>query len=544
MKKVFLLGCMVWSLTFCTQKKEPVVVTVGDYTVGLKAYKQRVQTYLEHSVAKDNLIVRKQVAQNMAHEILLRYYDDNRAIDENSEYKKEQAWAHKEMVLGYLKDQQVYAKISVTDAEVRKAYKRSREKIAARHLYAPTLERAKELYKKLHAGASWDSLASEVFTDSTLRHNGGFLGYFSGGDMDPAFEDTAFALKVGVISQPVKTAHGYSIIRVEDKKPFPVITENEYLNRKQAQERLLKISKKAVYEKKFIESVFDKQALSFNQQGMTTLLGYLQPLSGNSESLPHKQQVLSYKELTWNVDDALAKIGEIPAFHRPQIHNIAGLEAVLKSLLVQSALLEKAKEFGYDQAADVLRAENNAKMHIFLKYKIKEVLNNYTVPDSTLKKYYDTHIEAFNKPRKLNVKEILAETFNAVLPLKARLLKGESFGELAKKYSLRKWSANRNGEIGLSDWKRFGMLKNRFWKAPLNQVIGPVKTSSFYGLFKVIKKVEAQPAAFLDVREKVVRMYEKENEQSIVFAYLGKIYKKVNVTYNEKLIRFFNLDPQ
>ena len=96
------------------------------------------------------------------------------------------------MILGYLKDQQVYAKIKVTDTEVRGAYKRSKDKIAVRHLYAPTLARARDLYRKIKNGASWDSLAAEVFTDSTLKNNGGYLGCFSGGDMDPAFEDEAF----------------------------------------------------------------------------------------------------------------------------------------------------------------------------------------------------------------------------------------------------------------------------------------------------------------------------------------------------------------
>ncbi len=542
MKKVLVFGCLLLSLTFCARKEEPVIVTVGDYSVGLKAYKSRVRAYLENSVAKDNLIVRKQIAQNMVHEILLKHYDDNEQIEQNPEYRKEQEWAKKEMILGYLKDRQVYARIKISDAEIRKAYKRSRDKIAARHLYAPTLEKAGDLYQKLQNGASWDSLARTVFTDSTLKSNGGYLGYFSGGDMDPAFEDTAFALKPGEISKPVKTAQGYSIIRVEDKKPAPVITENEYLNKKKAEERLLRISKKAAYEKKFLESVFDRNALSFDKNGLEALLRYLQSRLIDKELSDKDQMLLKYKDQHWNIGQAVARIDAIPAFHRPNIRSLKNLKDVLKSLLVQDILMKKAVKLGYDRAPAVIKTEQNAAMHVFLKYKIKEILKAYSPADSALRKYYETHLEAFNMPRMLNVREIITGSFQSALQLKARILKGESFGLLAKKFSLRKWSAQRNGEIGLSDWKRFGMLREKFWKAPLNRLLGPLKAGDFYGLFKVLQKVDAHPANFTDVREKIAGMYKKENEQSIVFAYLGKIYKKVHIKYNDKLIRYFVLD--
>jgi len=79
--------------------------------------------------------------------------------------------------------------------------------------------RAQEVLERLRAGEAFAAVAEEVSEDPGSRANGGDLGYFRRGQMVPAFEEAAFSLEPGTLSEPVRTPYGFHIIRVEDRKP-------------------------------------------------------------------------------------------------------------------------------------------------------------------------------------------------------------------------------------------------------------------------------------------------------------------------------------
>ena len=78
---------------------------------------------------------------------------------------------------------------------------------------------AEEIAKKAKAGADFAALAKQYSEDESNNTNGGDLDYFGRGRMVAEFEQAAFAMKPGEISNPVKTAFGFHIIKVVDNKP-------------------------------------------------------------------------------------------------------------------------------------------------------------------------------------------------------------------------------------------------------------------------------------------------------------------------------------
>ena len=92
------------------------------------------------------------------------------------------------------------------------------------------LKKIRDIQKKQVKGDDFAKLAKE-YSQGPSNAKGGDLGYFKRGQMVPAFEEVAFKLKPGEVSDIVKTRFGYHLIKVVDKKPESTIPYEEIKDR-------------------------------------------------------------------------------------------------------------------------------------------------------------------------------------------------------------------------------------------------------------------------------------------------------------------------
>ncbi|MFA6423441.1 MAG: peptidylprolyl isomerase [Patescibacteria group bacterium] len=91
--------------------------------------------------------------------------------------------------------------------------------VRAKHILIKDDENlAKEVAAKAKGGAKFEDLVNEYSQDVASKEQGGDLGFFNRGVMDADFEKAVFDMKVGDISDPVKTQFGYHIIKLEERK--------------------------------------------------------------------------------------------------------------------------------------------------------------------------------------------------------------------------------------------------------------------------------------------------------------------------------------
>ncbi len=125
------------------------------------------------------------------------------------------------------------SEITLTDADLRRYYDQNRDefnqpptaevrlveisRLPEAEDTAAALARAEQLRQEILGGADFAALATEHSADRASSASGGDLGWFQRGDMAPEFEQAAFSLGVGQVSEPVLTAFGYHLIKVTEK---------------------------------------------------------------------------------------------------------------------------------------------------------------------------------------------------------------------------------------------------------------------------------------------------------------------------------------
>ena len=87
------------------------------------------------------------------------------------------------------------------------------DKIKCSHILVKKQSEAIEILDKIKKGEKFAKMARQFSTDSGSAKRDGSLGYFGRGKMVKEFENAAFALQTGEISEPIKTQYGYHIIK-------------------------------------------------------------------------------------------------------------------------------------------------------------------------------------------------------------------------------------------------------------------------------------------------------------------------------------------
>lgn len=102
--------------------------------------------------------------------------------------------------------------------EIGKDVPTEEEQVLASHILVETEEEAQEVITRLEAGEDFSAVALEVSTDTGSGANGGDLGWFGRGRMVPEFEEAAFNLEIGEISDPIQSDFGWHIILKQDQE--------------------------------------------------------------------------------------------------------------------------------------------------------------------------------------------------------------------------------------------------------------------------------------------------------------------------------------
>jgi peptidyl-prolyl cis-trans isomerase C len=244
----FLLGMLAVSLGSLRGQPappaaaDPVVLTVGTEKITQSMFQEIIsslpaqqQSQLQTPEARRSLAEQVAELKVMAQEARARKLDQSAAVRAKVALQSDQILANavfQELTAG-----------GADDASLRAYYaehKQDWDQVKARHILIrmqgsrvpvreghkdltadEALAKAKEVRVKIVGGAKFEDQAKIESDDVGSGENGGDLGTFGAGQMVPEFDEVVFKAPVGQVTDPIKTAYGYHLILVEERKSKP-----------------------------------------------------------------------------------------------------------------------------------------------------------------------------------------------------------------------------------------------------------------------------------------------------------------------------------
>ena len=220
---------------------DPVVVTIGTDKITQSQFEMIVASLPEQArTAAKTPEGRRQLAEQLVELMVLAKEAKLRKLDQKPAVQTRLTIQADQVLAGAM-----FESLGTSDEAALHAYydahKSEMDQIHARHILIrfqgsavplrlgqkdltddEALQKAKDLRAKIVAGAKFTEVAQAESDDVGSGANGGDLDTFGHGQMVPEFEKAAFALPVGQVSEPIRSAFGYHLILVEthDAKSF------------------------------------------------------------------------------------------------------------------------------------------------------------------------------------------------------------------------------------------------------------------------------------------------------------------------------------
>jgi len=405
---------------------------------------------------------------------------------------------------------------------------------------AKALEKILKIKEKIQLGEDFAELAKEFSEDEGTKNQGGDLGFFSRRMMVQPFDEAAFNLEVGQVSDVVKTQFGYHLIKVTDKKQIkPFEEEKDFLKSiyqrikyNDDKQRFLDSLKRA-FNYKVNSDLIDQIAAKADtiQVGGQYWTSHLKTEFGDSIIITYAKQKIS-------VDTLMARAENLAEFINRRITK-STLDNIVNRIS-EDLLLAEAVEYlpaKYPQFAELMEEYKNGIL--IFKLQEEEVWNKIQIDEEKLRSYWEANKEKFQWPDRVEYAEIFVKSDSLAQEIYKMLKAGEEFDSLAAKYTERPGFKEKNGYHGIKP-----VLDNALsQKANLlkeGEFSEPFKNTNGYSIVKLIKKHPAGLKTFEEALPEVsgaVQEIESKRLENDYLEFLKSNYKPR--IYYDKLSKAF-----
>jgi len=501
----------------CSRSDDVVAEVVGE-RITTKEFGARYALYLKETGVRDNILARQQVLNNMINERLI--YDDMRrqGLDRDPRFLRRIEEIRLQAIVDGFARRVTTDTLRVSEAELQEEFRSFLTKASARYLYAPTEEEAGALKKRLERGERFEDLAREVFEDPGLATNGGYLGVFGWGELEPGLEDAAFRVPLGTVSKPVRIRIGWAVVKPETRVMQPLASEQDYARVRPKLEQVVRGKKTQRLTDAVLRAAEADLAPSFDDDAVNEVFAawgtLIAPAGPMGESAAPAAPVLHDRFLAtlggraWTVGEFVERLDRTTGRQRRRVTSPAHVKEMAIGLALRDVMVERALRDGLpaDPAvrAQIQKVSDEFRLE-FWASTVQDTVRRHRWDESALRRQYNAGGDRYRVPPLVNVAEILLNTEAEAREAAALVRRGADFSRVARERSLRLWAARLGGELGYGTRSTYGPLGEKFLAAPVGAIIGPERVDPYYGVFRVLGKMEGRVKSFEEVRAEIVQ---------------------------------------
>jgi parvulin-like peptidyl-prolyl isomerase len=406
----------------------------------------------------------------------------------------------------HLLHEEIGRKSRVTEEEVRQAWERETTNLyLVRQIVVDTKQEADTIAFALASGGDFDKLARACSIDPS-RLQGGQVDWLGWGIMDAAWEQEVFSLFPGETTPPFRTRDGWGIVQLG---AVSNVDPPEFGSSRKRVEGILSQRKLEVSRKNLSELLRARYHVKFPavELGPEELHAALSK-SPDAPVATWDGGELTVGQFVKQVD--WATLAEMPPgrFHTESEERLQ--DAVNAQLIRREAMARHYDEVPEVAAAARWYREDRMLAILYDQYMIKDL----KVTDEDLRQYYEGHRSQFSSPEKRKVSHIVLPSLEQAQEVRATIVEGQSFAELAKTRSADTATAKRGGDLGWITAREAPGEFQAVFTLEEGVVSEPIQSRFGWHLFEVtgieapqpMPLAEAQP----EVRKKVIEQKQRE----------------------------------
>lgn len=542
-----LVGCLLFFLISCDRKSgtNAVLAKVGASTISQRQYEWRLRNLLMLTPL-DTAPMRDALLQAMIDEQVLLIEANRHGWRATEDFKRRAASLRNDAILEAYRDHLVDT-VQVNESEIKEAFFLAQEQVAARHLFAPTLTEANAFYERLQNGATFEELAPSVFKDYRLASNGGYLGYFKWDDMDPTFSAVAQKLRKGEISKPVRTKFGYSIIKLEDRTRPPILTETDFAKEKKKLRWVTEHRKRARTIQNLDVKTLADLHIQYNEATLASMWEKMQASRADTMhgfedgatwmGLATAAEVAKINDETWTVRDFQERARQTSVRQRSRVQSVEDLRDFINGLALREEYLRRARRAGFENNPTVQQRIRQKEEGLLIERMKSLLTDSVAVPEDSLRQEYAAQPENYIHPAMIKLREITVANQQQIEHILAEIKRGREFGELARRYSIRRWTAARGGEVGYVTKGDLGQLAEKIFALKPGEIGGPYQRDQYFSIVQVAEVKPARPKSFAEARAEIVENLLPTYKQRELQKQLQILRKPLTIAVEQKVLQ-------